>query len=58
MQNRIVRIDETHSRAISTEVAERLRMILANERSELPNSLKNLINRLPELDEDLPSIVP
>jgi hypothetical protein len=58
MQNRIVRIDPTHGRAISTEVAERLRMILAKEPSELPSSLKNLIHRLPELDEDSPSIVP
>ena len=60
MQNRTVRIgiDPTHSRAISTEVAERLRMILAKEPSELPSSLKNLIHRLPELDEDSPSIVP
>jgi septum formation topological specificity factor MinE len=53
-----MRIDEIHSRAISTEIAERLRLILANERSELPNSLKNLVSRLPELDEDSPSIVP
>ena len=47
-----------HSRAISTEIAERLRLILASERSELPNSLKNLVSRLPELDENSPSIVP
>jgi septum formation topological specificity factor MinE len=58
MQNRFMRIDEIHSRAISTEVAERLRLILANERSELPSSLTNLISRLPELDEDSPSIIP
>jgi len=58
MQNRIVRIDPTHSRAISTAVAETLRMILAREQSESPSSLKNLISRLPELDEDSPSIVP
>ena len=50
--------DAIHSRAISTEIAERLRLILASERSELPNSLKNLVCRLPELDEDSPSIVP
>jgi hypothetical protein len=58
MQNRIVRIDPSHSRAISSEVAERLRMTLAKEQSELPSSLKNLISRLPELDDDSPSIVP
>jgi hypothetical protein len=58
MQNRIVRIDQIHSRAICTEVAERLRIILANEQSEVPSSLKNQIDRLHELDEDSPSIVP
>jgi hypothetical protein len=57
MQNESERIDKIHSRAISTEVAERLRLILANERSELPSSLKRLISRLPELDEDSPSII-
>jgi hypothetical protein len=29
MQNRIVRIDQIHNRAICTELAERLRIILA-----------------------------
>jgi len=58
MQNRLVRIDQSHSRAISTEVAERLRIILAREQSEVPSSLKSQIDRLRELDEDSPSIVP
>ena len=58
MQNRIVRIDPTHSRAISTEVAERLRIILAKEQSEVPSSLTSQIDRLRELDEGSLSIVP
>jgi hypothetical protein len=58
MQNRIVRIDKIHSRAISTEIAERLRIVLAMEQSEVPSSLKSQIDRLPQLDQDSPSIVP
>jgi hypothetical protein len=58
MQNRIVRIDRIHSRAICTEIAERLRIVLAKEQSEVPISLKSQIDRLPELDVDSPSIVP
>jgi hypothetical protein len=58
MQNRIVRIDPIHSRAISTEIAERLRVILAKEQSDVPNSLQSQIDRLRELEEDSPSIVP
>jgi plasmid stability protein len=58
MQNRVVRIDRIHSRAISTEVAERLRAALATEQSEVPRSLQSQIDRLSELDEDSPSIVP
>ena len=58
MQNRIVRIDRIHSRAICTEIAERLRIVLAKEQSEVPISLKSQIDRLPELDEASPSIVP
>ena len=58
MRNRIVRIDKIHSRAICTEVAERLRIILAMEQSEVPSSMKSQIDRLPELDEESPSIVP
>jgi hypothetical protein len=58
MQNRIVRIDPIHSRAISTEIAERLRVILAKDQSDVPNSLQSQIDRLRELEEDSPSIVP
>jgi hypothetical protein len=54
----IVRIDPIHSRAISTEIAERLRMSLAKEQSEVPSSLKHQLDRLRELDGDAPSIVP
>jgi hypothetical protein len=56
MQNRIVRIDQIHSRAICTEVADRLRILLTNE-SDAPGSLKSQIARLRELDQS-PSIVP
>jgi hypothetical protein len=56
--DRIVRIDPTHSRAISTEIAERLRVILAKEKPEVPSSSRAKSNRLRELDEDSPSIVP
>jgi hypothetical protein len=58
MPNRIVRIDRTHSRAICSEIAERLRIILAKEQPEVPSFLKSKLDRLPELDEDSPSIVP
>jgi hypothetical protein len=51
-------IDPIHSRAISTEIAERLRMMLAKEQSEIPSSLKSQLDRLRELDRDAPSIVP
>jgi hypothetical protein len=53
-----MRMDPTHSRAITTEVAERLRVVLMKDQPKLPTSLNNLIRRLPELDEDSPSIVP
>ena len=58
MQNRILRIDPIHSGAISTEVAERLSMILAEENSGAPNSLQSQIDRLRELEDESPSIVP
>jgi hypothetical protein len=58
MENRTVRIDSIHSRAISTEIAERLHVALAQEPAEVPSSLKRQIGRLSELDEESPSIVP
>jgi hypothetical protein len=57
MQNRIVQIDQTHNRAISTEVADRLRILLTKDLSEAPGYLKSQIARLRELDQS-PSIVP
>jgi hypothetical protein len=56
MQNRSLQIDPVHNRAISTEIAERLRRMLRTEQPE--PSLQKLIRRLPELDEDSPPIVP
>jgi hypothetical protein len=57
MQNRSIQIDRLHSRAISTEVGERLRVILEKEQPA-GRSLQKLISRLPELDDDSPRIVP
>jgi hypothetical protein len=57
MQNRSIQIDRVHSRAISTEVGERLRVMLEKEQPA-GRSLQTLISRLPELDEDSPPIVP
>ena len=57
MHNRIVRIDQVHSRAICTEVADRLRILLTKELTDVPGSLKSQIIRLRELDQS-PSIVP
>jgi hypothetical protein len=42
----------------TTEVAERLRIILAMEQSEVPSGLKSQIDRLREMEEQSPSIVP
>jgi hypothetical protein len=50
-------IDETHSRAICTEIGERLRSIL-NENAPAPPRLAALLARLNELDfHESPSIV-
>ena len=56
MHNRID-IDYVHSRAIVREIGERLRSSLKPEPA-LPPSLKMQIDRLRELEEQLPSIVP
>jgi len=58
MQNRIVRIDKIHSRAICNEVAERLRVTLSKDQSEIPANLINQLDRLREMEENSPSIVP
>jgi hypothetical protein len=57
MQNRIVRIDHIHSRAICDEVADRLRIVLTKDVPDVPGSLKSQIVRLRRLDQP-PSIVP
>jgi len=58
MQDRIP-IDEVHSRAICTEIGERLRAMLPRSQTELPASIETRLNRLRELDDDYsPSIVP
>lgn len=54
MQN----IDHTHSRAIYMEIGERLRESLSRNQSEIPTRIENQLNRLRELDDDSPSIVP
>lgn len=57
MHNRI-NIDPKHSRAIAQEIGERLRAILKEEEPECPGSLRTQIDRLRELDEQSPSIIP
>ncbi len=57
MHNRID-IDPKHSRAIAQEIGERLRAILKEEEPECPGSLRTQIDRLRELDEQSPSIIP
>lgn len=56
MRNRID-IDPKHSRAIVQEIGGRLRAFLKEE-TELPGSLRAQIDRLRELDEQSPSIIP
>ena len=50
-------IDPKHSRAIVQEVGERLRAAVKEE-PECPGSLKTQIDRLRELEDQSPSIVP
>jgi len=56
MRNRID-IDPKHSRAIVQEIGERLRAFLKDD-PELPGSLRTQIDRLRELEEQSPSIIP
>ena len=56
MPNRID-IDHTHSRAIVKEIGERLRAFLKEE-PEVPASLRTQIDRLRDLEEQSPSIIP
>ena len=50
-------IDPKHSRAIVQEIGQRLRAVL-NEEPELPARLRAQIDRLRELEEQSPSIIP
>jgi hypothetical protein len=50
-------MDPKHSRAIVQEIGERLRSFLKEE-PELPGSLGAQIDRLRELEEQSPSIIP
>jgi hypothetical protein len=56
MRNRID-IGPKHSRAIAQEIGERLRAF-QKEELELPGSLRTQIDRLRELEEQSPSIIP
>jgi hypothetical protein len=56
MRNRID-IDSKHSQAIVQEIGERLRAFLQEE-PEPPESLRTQIDRLRELEEQSPSIIP
>ena len=56
MRNR-TDIDPKHSRAIVQEIGGRLRAVLKEER-ELPPNLRSQIDRLRELKEQAPSIIP
>jgi len=50
-------IDSKHSRAIVQEIGERLRAVLKEE-PEFPGSLRTQIDRLRELEQQSPSIIP
>ena len=56
MRNRID-IDSKHSREIVQEIGERLRAFLQEEPAP-PESLRTQIDRLRELEEQSPSIIP
>lgn len=56
MRNRID-IDHTQSRAIVREIGERLRGLLREE-TKLPSNLKGQMERLRDMDDESPSIVP
>jgi hypothetical protein len=56
MRNRID-IDSKHSRAIVQEIGERLRAFLQEE-PEPPENLRTQIDRLRELEEQSPSVIP
>lgn len=54
-----VQIDHIHADAVCRGIGERLREALSTETQEMPQRLRALIERLPELDrEQAPSIIP
>lgn len=54
-----VQIDHIHADAVCQGIGERLRETLSTETEDMPQRLRALIERLPELDRDqVPSIVP
>ncbi len=59
MRNREIEIDRIHSRAITDEIGERLRVAHSLESPELPWRIKKQLDQLRKLDrEESPSIVP
>ena len=59
MWNRKIKIDRIHSRAITDEIGERLRMAHSLVSPELPPRIQRQLDQLRELDrEESPSIVP
>ena len=59
MRNREIEIDRIHSRAITDEIGERLRVAYSSESPEPPPRIQTQLDQLRKLDrEESPSIVP
>jgi hypothetical protein len=59
MQNGTVRMDRIHSRAICTEIGERLHASLSKGKFDIiPANLKNQLDKLRDMEEGSPSIAP
>ena len=58
MRERIVQIDQSHSRAICHEIGQRLRFEVFRDSTGIPADLRIRIERLRELDDDSPPIDP
>ena len=59
MWNRRIEIDRIHSRAITDEIGERLRVAHSLKSPELPRRIQKQLDQLRKLDrEESPSIVP
>ena len=59
MRNREIEIDHIHSRAITDEIGERLRVAYSSESPEPPPRIQTQLDQLRKLDrEESPSIVP